>query len=175
LLRFARHLEVSIQTINLEEVVREVLGFIGKEAEYRDIAVSVQRQGEIPPFESDRGKLQQIFLNIINNALAAIGDGGRLDILLRRVDERSVSVTFIDNGRGIPAEDLKRVFEPFFTTKAGQGGTGLGLSITYGLVQELGGSIQVESTVGKGTQFAITLPLKYEKRSREIDASTVSG
>ena len=175
LLRFARHMEVSIQTINLEEVVREVLGFIGKEAEYRDIAVSVQVQGEIPPFESDRGKLQQIFLNIINNALAAIGDGGRLDILLRRVDERSVSVTFIDNGRGIPAEDLKRVFEPFFTTKASQGGTGLGLSITYGLVQELGGSIQVESTVGKGTRFAVHLPLKYEKRSREIDASTVGG
>lgn len=139
LLRFARHMEVSIQTIKLEEVVREVLGFIGKEAEYRDIAVSVQVQGEIPPFESDRGKLQQIFLNIINNALAAIGDGGRLDILLRRVDEQSVSVAFIDNGHGIPAEDLKRIFEPFFTTKASQGGTGLGLSITYGLVQELGG------------------------------------
>ena len=175
LLRFARHMDVSIQTINLEEVVREVLGFIGKEAEYRDIAVSVQVQGEIPPFESDRGKLQQIFLNIVNNALAAIADGGRLDILLRRVDAGTVSATFIDNGRGIPAEDLKRVFEPFFTTKASQGGTGLGLSITYGLVQELGGSIQVESTVGKGTRFAVHLPLKYEKRSREIDASTVSG
>jgi two-component system, NtrC family, sensor kinase len=175
LLRFARHMEVSIQVINLEEVVREVLGFVGKEAEYRDIQVSVQVQGDIPPFESDRGKLQQIFLNIVNNALAALGDGGRLDILLRRVDERSVSAVFIDNGRGIPAEDLKRVFEPFFTTKASQGGTGLGLSITYGLVQELGGSIQVESEVGKGTRFAVNLPLKYEKRSREIDASTVGG
>ena len=139
LLRFARHLEVSIQTIHLEELVREVLGFMGKEAEYRSIKVSVQVQGEIPPFESDQGKLQQIFLNIINNAFAAMEDGGRLDITLERVDENSVSASFADTGHGIPEEDLKRVFEPFFTTKASKGGTGLGLSITYGLVQELGG------------------------------------
>ena len=132
----------------------------------------MQVQGEIPPFESDRGKLQQIFLNIINNALAAMEDGGRLDITLERVDENSVSASFADTGRGIPEEDLKRVFEPFFTTKASKGGTGLGLSITYGLVQELGGSIRVESTVGKGTRFTVNLPLKYEKRSREIDAHT---
>ncbi len=174
LLRFARHLEVSIQTIHLEEVVREVLGFVGKEAEYRSIEVSVEVENEIPAFESDRGKLQQIFLNITNNALAAVADGGRLVITLRRVNEEAVSIAFTDNGRGIPAEDLKRVFEPFFTTKASQGGTGLGLSITYGLVQELGGTIQVESTVGQGTRFTITLPLKYEKRNRGIDAHTIS-
>ena len=172
LLRFARHMEVSIQTIHLEELVREVLGFVGKEAEYRSIEVLVKVQGEIPPFESDRGKLQQIFLNIINNALAAMEDGGRLDITLERVDVNSVSASFADTGRGIPEEDLKRVFEPFFTTKASKGGTGLGLSITYGLVQELCGSIRVESTVGKGTRFAVNLPLKYEKRSRESDAHT---
>ncbi len=173
LLRFARHMEVSIQTIHLEELVREVLGFVGKEAEYRSIEVLVKVQGEIPPFESDRGKLQQIFLNIINNAFAAMEDGGRLDILLDRVGENSVSTSFADTGRGIPEEDLKRVFEPFFTTKASKGGTGLGLSITYGLVQELGGSIRVESTVGQGTRFTVTIPLKYEKRSREIDAHTI--
>lgn len=174
LLRFARHLEVSIETIHLEEVVREVLGFVGKEAEYRSIEVSVEVEDEIPAFVSDRGKLQQIFLNITNNALAAVADGGRLVITLKRVHEEAVSISFTDNGRGIPAEDLKRVFEPFFTTKASKGGTGLGLSITYGLVQELGGTIQVESTVGQGTRFTITLPLKYEKRNREIDAHTIS-
>lgn len=173
LLRFARHLEVSIETIHLEEVVREVLSFVGKEAEYRSIEVAVEVQGEIPAFESDRGKLQQIFLNITNNALAAVEDGGRLVITLKRDNEETVSISFADNGRGIPADDLKRVFEPFFTTKANKGGTGLGLSITYGLVQELGGTIQVESTVGQGTRFTIALPLKYEKRNREIDAHTI--
>ena len=174
LLRFARHLEVSIETIHLEEVVREVLGFVDKEAVYRSIEVSVEIEDEIPAFESDRGKLQQIFLNITNNALAAVADGGRLVITLKRANENAVSISFTDNGRGIPEEDLERVFEPFFTTKASQGGTGLGLSITYGLVQELGGTIQVESTVGQGTRFTITLPLKYEKRNREIDAHTIS-
>jgi two-component system, NtrC family, sensor kinase len=175
LLRFARHLEVSIQTVQLEELVREVLGFVGKEAEYRSIEVLVKVQGEIPPFESDRGKLQQIFLNIINNALAAMEDGGHLDITLERVDENAVSASFADTGRGIPEEDLKRVFEPFFTTKASKGGTGLGLSITYGLVQELGGSIRVESTVGQGTRFTVILPLHYMKKERGIDAHTISG
>jgi two-component system, NtrC family, sensor kinase len=174
LLRFARHLEVSIQTIHLEELVREVLGFVVKEAEYRSIEVSVEVRDEIPAFESDRGKLQQIFLNITNNAFAAVEDGGRLVITLKRVNENSVSISFTDNGRGIPAEDLKRVFEPFFTTKASKGGTGLGLSITYGLVQELGGTIHVESTLGQGTSFTVTLPLRYEKRNREIDAHTIS-
>jgi two-component system, NtrC family, sensor kinase len=173
LLRFARHLEVSIQTIHLEELVREVLGFVGKEAEYRSIEVLVEVQDEIPAFESDRGKLQQVFLNITNNALAAVKDGGRLAITLRRENEEMVSISFSDNGHGIPADDLKRVFEPFFTTKASKGGTGLGLSITYGLVQELGGTIQVESTIGQGTRFTVTLPLKYEKRNREIDAHTI--
>lgn len=175
LLRFARHMEVSIQTVQLEEVVREVLGFVAKEAEYRSIEVRVEVEGEIPPFETDRGKLQQIFLNIINNAFAAVSDGGRLVITLKREKENTVSVSFADNGRGIPPEDLKRVFEPFFTTRAGQGGTGLGLSITYGLVQELGGTIQVRSTVGQGTCFTVSLPLKYEKRKREIDADTIGG
>ncbi len=175
LLRFARHLEVSIQTVQLEELVREVLGFVGKEAEYRSIEVLVKVHGEIPPFESDRGKLQQIFLNIINNALAAMEDGGHLDITLERVDENAVSASFADTGRGIPEEDLKRVFEPFFTTKASKGGTGLGLSITYGLVQELGGSIRVESTVGQGTRFIVVLPLNYIKKERGIDAHTISG
>jgi len=104
-----------------------------------------------------------------------VSDGGRLVITLKREKENTVSVSFADNGRGIPPEDLKRVFEPFFTTRAGQGGTGLGLSITYGLVQELGGTIQVRSTVGQGTCFTVSLPLKYEKRKREIDADTIGG
>ncbi|MBI5582238.1 MAG: two-component sensor histidine kinase [Deltaproteobacteria bacterium] len=175
LLRFARHLEVSMQTIQLEELIREVLGFVGKEAEYRSIEVAVEVANEIPAFESDRGKLQQIFLNIINNAFAAMEDGGRLKITLQRVNEESVSVSFADTGRGIPVEDLKRVFEPFFTTKASKGGTGLGLSITYGLVRELGGTVQVESTVGQGTRFTVTIPLKYEKKNRGIDADITRG
>jgi signal transduction histidine kinase len=165
LLGFARHLEVTIQPINLEEGIREILSFLEKEAEYRSIVVSVAVLDEIPTFESDRGKLQQIFLNVVNNAFAALADGGRLDITVKRIEPQRVSIAFSDNGCGIPETDLKRVFEPFFTTKAEKGGTGLGLSITYGLVQELGGEITVQSEIGKGTTFTIILPL--DKREKE--------
>ena len=131
---------------------------MGKEAEYRSIAVAVDVDAQIPPIQSDRGKLQQIFLNVINNAFAALDDGGGIDIKARMKDNERVEVAIADNGCGIPAEDIKRIFEPFFSTKTIRGGTGLGLSITYALIRELGGSIEVDSKVGEGTTFRITLP-----------------
>ena len=164
LLGFARHMDVSVQPIKLDEIIHDVLGFLDKEAEYRSIAVSVEIPNDIPQLESDRGKLQQIFLNVINNAFAAMSDGGHLDITARCEDKDFISATITDNGCGIPEEDLDRVFEPFFSTKTKKSGTGLGLSITYGLVQEIGGMISVKSEVGKGTSFIITLPLKMEQK-----------
>lgn len=169
LLNFARHLDVNIQTVNIGEVIRDVLGFLSKEAEFRSIAVSVNVIEDIPQFESDRGKLQQIFLNIINNAFAAVKDGGRIDITAKREGANLISVTFTDDGCGIPESDLERVFEPFFSTKTRHGGTGLGLSITYGLVQELGGSIGVQSEVDKGSSFIVTIPLKMEKKEKKTN------
>ncbi|MBW1708417.1 MAG: two-component sensor histidine kinase [Deltaproteobacteria bacterium] len=163
LLGFARHIDVSIRPINLKEVIHETIDFQGKEAEYRSIEVSVDVPDDIPQFESDRGKLQQIFLNLLNNAFAALSDGGHLNITVRKEKMDLVSITFADDGCGIPAEDLARVFEPFFSTRTMKGGTGLGLSITYGLVQEIGGNITVQSELGKGTSFNITLPLKPPK------------
>lgn len=165
LLNFARQMDASVQTIDLGEVIRDVLSFLSKEAEYRSITVNVDVPEKIPKFESDRGKIQQILINLINNAFAAVGDGGRLDVSVRRKGRDFVSIRVADDGCGISPADLKRVFEPFFTTKSNRGGTGLGLSITYGLVQEIGGTISVESELGRGTAFDIVLPLKWEKRS----------
>ena len=166
LLNFARHLDVKIQTVNIAEVIKDVLGFLSKEAEYRSIAVSVNVPEDIPQFESDRGKLQQVFLNIVNNAFAAVKDGGKIDIIAKREGENLISLTFTDDGCGISKSDLNRIYEPFFSTKTRQGGTGLGLSITYGLVQELGGNISVQSEVGKGSSFVVTIPLKMEKKEK---------
>jgi signal transduction histidine kinase len=160
LLAFARNLETSIGPIHVKEVLQEVLSFLGKEADHRDISVHVDVPPGVPVFESDRGKLQQVFLNIINNAMAAVSDGGRIDITAREEENRTLAITFEDDGCGISAEDLKHIFEPFFSTRANQGGTGLGLSITYNLVQEVGGSISVESALGQGTRFTVTLPLE---------------
>jgi signal transduction histidine kinase len=159
LLAFARNLEMSIGPIHVKDVLQEVLSFLGKEAEHRAISINLDVAPGIPIFESDRGKLQQIFLNIINNAMAAVSDGGRIDITARENEDRTLSITFADNGCGISPEDMKHIFEPFFSTRANQGGTGLGLSITYNLVQEVGGSISVESAVREGTRFTVTLPL----------------
>ncbi len=164
LLNFARHIDVTVQPVNVKEVIHEVLGFLGKEAEYRSISVSVAIADDMPQLESDRGKLQEIFLNLINNAFAAMKDEGKLAISAKQESEKSVSVTFADNGCGIPEENLSRIFEPFFSTKTKFGGTGLGLSITYGLVKKMGGDIRVKSEPGKGTAFTVTLPLKAEQK-----------
>jgi signal transduction histidine kinase len=113
---------------------------------------------DLPTIESDRGQLQQVFLNILSNAIAAVDDGGRIDISAKLEDEDTVAITIADNGPGIPEEHLKRIFEPFFSTKA-EYGTGLGLSITFGLVEKLGGRIDVQSEVGHGASFTVRLPV----------------
>ena len=159
MLAFARNLEAAIETIHLEQLVREVISFVEKEAELRSIRINITPDPQTPAIESDRGKLQQIFLNIVNNAFAAMQDGGRLDIQVGPAAQGKVAIRICDDGCGIPAEDMHRIFEPFFSTKTGKGGTGLGLSITYNLIQEIGGDIQVTSELDKGSCFVVSLPL----------------
>ncbi len=160
LLGFARHIDSAIENVQLGNIISEVLGFLNKEAEYRNISVNIDLADNLPEFQSDRGKLQQIFLNIINNAFSAMSVGGRLEIKVQREGENEVVATITDNGCGMSDTDLGKIFEPFFSTKTKIGGTGLGLSITYGLIQELGGKIHVTSRLGEGTTFTITLPLQ---------------
>jgi two-component system, NtrC family, sensor kinase len=175
LLNFARRIDVNIRAVNLEEIIREVLAFLVKEAEYRSIDVKVDVPDDIPTIESDQGRLQEIFLNLINNAFAALSDGGQLSIAARKDGTDRIAVSVTDNGHGISEKDLKRIFEPFFSTKTERGGTGLGLSITYGLVQEIGGNISVQSQVGKGTSFIVELPLRLEKKEKKQHENTVGG
>jgi len=171
LLNFARNIQVSVQKVNLKQIVNDVLEFQIKEAGYRRITIAVDIPDEIPEFDSDRGKLQQVFINLVNNAFAAMQDGGRIEIKGRMADnDRGIVVTVSDTGCGIPPENIEKIFEPFFTTKSGKGGTGLGLSITYGLIKEIGGSIDIDSSVGQGTIFSITLPLVYHATKGEADA-----
>jgi signal transduction histidine kinase len=174
LLGFARHVDSKPQLLDIVEVIHEVLGFLGKEAEYRSITLTVDVAPDIPHIESDRGRLQEIFLNLINNSFAAMNDGGRLAITVGRPETDFISATVADTGCGISESDLKRIFEPFFSTKTGKGGTGLGLSITYGLIQELGGSVSVQSAVGKGTEFTLRLPVRM-KTSRESENESATG
>ena len=144
--------------IALAPLLEEVLSFQGKEAEYRSIAINLAMPPDLPTIESDRGQLQQVFLNILGNAFAAVSNGGRIDISAEREDEKTVAVTIRDDGPGIPEEHIGRIFEPFFSTK-GEYGTGLGLSITFGIVEKLGGRIDVQSKVGEGASFTVRLPV----------------
>jgi signal transduction histidine kinase len=159
LLDFARHMDTAIEKVDIEAVIRQVLAFVKKEAQRRSIEISVTVRPNLPTFDCDHGNLQQIFLNLVNNAFAAMQDGGRLDISIGRHKAEAIRVVVSDTGHGIPEADLKRVFEPFFSTRQGHAGTGLGLSITYGMVTEMGGTIAAESKVEQGTRFTVTLPL----------------
>lgn len=159
LLNFARQTDAVFEPVNITAVIENVIGFLGKEAEYRGISIRLNISPDMPEIKSDKGKLEQIFLNLVNNAFAAVSDGGQLSFEGQKLFGERVRIDVIDDGCGIPAEDIKRVFEPFFSTRTNQGGTGLGLSITYSLVQEIGGEIRVESQHGKGTRFIITLPV----------------
>jgi signal transduction histidine kinase len=163
LLGFARRFDFQTQPIDLKSMVTDVLNFHKKEAEYRNISIHVDIPETIPLIETDRGKMQQIILNLVNNAFQAIGNGCFLAIWASMPDPEHVQLSIRDNGCGISEKHLKKVFEPFFTTKNEGQGTGLGLSITYGLVQKLHGDITVQSKTGEGTTFVVTLPVQIEK------------
>jgi len=158
LLGFAKHMDVQREKISLDLLLGEVLDFLEKEASYRSIQVDFNYPEDPPAIVSDRGQLQQVFLNIVNNAFAAVQTGGHIEVGIEQVGSNAVAVSITDNGVGIPEEQLPHIFDPFFTTKKGTG-TGLGLSITYGIVQKLGGQITVKSEVGEGTCFRVTLPI----------------
>lgn len=157
LLGFARRMDSRKETIDLKELLEEVVGFQKTELVHRDIYVSYNIPPDLKPIECDRGQLQQVFLNIINNAFTAVDVGGRIDIAVEESGDDMVKVTFTDNGTGIPEKDLKNIFEPFYSTK-GEFGTGLGLSITRDIIQKLEGRIDVQSKVGTGTSFTVSLP-----------------
>ncbi len=160
LLGFARQMYVSVEMIDVNDIIREVLSFLKNEAVRRKIQINLDLKEDLPTIQSDRGQLQQVFMNVISNALEAVDTEGKgnVDINTWLKDKDTVGVRISDNGCGIRQDKLERIFEPFFTTKARDKGTGLGLSITYGIVVKLGGKISVESEVNKGTSFTIELP-----------------
>jgi len=163
LLGFAKRMEAKIENINVFSLVDEVVGFIQREAKIRNVNIHIDHENNIPDIESDRGQLQQVILNIINNALDAVPEGGFIKIKIEQISKAVIQVAVTDNGSGIPKSDLERIFEPFYTTKK-ETGTGLGLSITYGIMQKLGGTIDVKSKLDEGTTFFIMIPVIYTQK-----------
>jgi two-component system NtrC family sensor kinase len=167
LLGFARHMDVEMKPTDLNYVIREVVGFLEREAFHRSVDVKLELDEDLPMIASDEGQLQQVFLNILNNALDAVDEGGRVVIKSGTFEDGSLAVSFEDNGSGMSEETLTHIFDPFFSTKK-KYGTGLGLSITYGIVKQLGGTIEVDSEERVGTTFRIHLP-------RSASAKVASG
>lgn len=157
LLGFARRMEPQHDNVNVNEVTREALSFIESEAAFREIELVQKLDRDLPIIKSDQAQLQQVVLNLVNNALDASAPGGRV-VVTTAADADSVTVEVEDDGSGIP-DDLKdRIFDPFFTTKGPGEGSGLGLSICYTITKGLGGSLTFDSHVGEGTTFRVRLP-----------------
>ena len=159
LLSFARTSDTQIQDLQLNEMIKEVVA-ISDKASYTGISINTHLDDSIPVIYGSQTEIQQVLLNLINNALYALRkNGGKIDITTRLAG-RYVLIIVEDDGPGIPKANLDRIFDPFFTTKPVGEGNGLGLSICFGIIQRMGGDINVRSTVDVGTRFAIRFPLK---------------
>jgi two-component system NtrC family sensor kinase len=158
LLDFSRERPVMIQQLEINEVVRRTVQLIRNQKSFEGIVI-VENMGEnLPDIDGDMNRLQQVILNFTLNACEAMPHGGTLTVTTLQVDNE-VRLEITDTGHGIKPEVMERIFEPFFTTKPVGQGTGLGLAVSYGIIQQHGGSIEVESEEGKGTKFIIALPV----------------
>ena len=159
LLDFARESESKMEPLDLESVLKETLGLAGNQIAMAGIRTDLNVMPHLPRVYGDRQQLEQVFLNLILNAVDVSSKGGRIRILAIPSDEPNfVSVKVTDFGTGIPDHILPSIFDPFFTTTGKTKGTGLGLSICQGIVTKHGGQISVNTRVGTGTTFTVLLP-----------------
>ncbi|MBW1919441.1 MAG: two-component sensor histidine kinase [Deltaproteobacteria bacterium] len=158
LLSFARKTDPRIQNVQLNDLIGELVELSAQRARYARVTINTRLEQNLPYVKGSQSELQQVFLNLINNALDAMEkEGGALLIQTNRQGDHVV-IELSDTGPGIPEANLKRIFDPFFTTKPVGKGTGLGLSICYGIIKKMGGEIRVASSLGKGTTFTVILP-----------------
>ncbi|MEJ5308303.1 MAG: GAF domain-containing protein [Anaerolineae bacterium] len=160
ILEFARKPKRSPRPTQLDVVVNRVLSLAGKHLQHRNIRVENLVPADLPTVLIDDGELAQVFMNLVLNAVDAIGESGLLRVEGRQVDDGRVAVSFTDNGQGMAPEHLARLFEPFFTTK--EKGAGMGLSVSYDLIKQYDGDITVTSQLGQGSTFTVWLKTTKE-------------
>jgi len=161
LLDFARQTEPNKVRADVNSVLKESLRLTENQALVQNVEVVKKFNHHLPDVMLDKGQIQQVFVNIIVNAVDAMPDGGTLTVATDTSEAReSVKVEFGDTGCGIAPDDISKVFDPFFTTKDASKGTGLGLAVSYGIVARHSGNIEVQSRVGKGSTFTVNLPVE---------------
>jgi signal transduction histidine kinase len=158
LLNLARPAQVDSGPIDVNAVINDVLSLLEHQLRTGSIQVRKELAAVSPIVQGIEYKLQQVFLNLFLNARDAMPKGGWLTVVTSSGGSEAV-IEVADTGSGIPADHLSRIYDPFFTTKEIGKGTGLGLSITYGIIQEHGGTITCDSSVGQGTRFTLRLPV----------------
>jgi two-component system NtrC family sensor kinase len=168
LLSFARKTDGKVKKLQLNALIEEMVRLSGQRAKFSNVAIETDLKVDLPMIDASEIELQQVFLNLINNALDAMEKGGgTLKISTHMESEEKfhgVVVDIADTGPGIPKVNLSKIFDPFFTTKAVGKGTGLGLSICYGIINKMGGDISVDSILGEGTTFHLHFPLSRPSR-----------
>lgn len=158
LLSFARKTDPTVKDVKLNNLVDEVIALVSQKSRYASVRIETDLAQGLPPVAASPSELQQVLLNLVNNAVDAIdSEGGTVKVITSRQGDL-ISLTVTDTGIGIAEANLSRIFDPFYTTKPVGQGTGLGLSICYGIVNKLGGEIKVSSAKGKGSKFTVLLP-----------------
>jgi two-component system NtrC family sensor kinase len=164
LLTFSRQSKMELKSVDINQLIEKTLFLNANLLKIHSITVEKKLDPDLPDLTGSEDQLQQVFMNLISNAVEAVeaGDGRRVLRIGSRYStkRRKIIITFRDTGVGIPQENLPKLFEPFFTTKKKGKGVGLGLSVAYGIIKEHGGSILIRSKVGQGTTFTVELPKK---------------
>lgn len=157
LLDFARQTEPALKPVRVSDILDQVMTLVGHQAEQKLITVTRKEDAPVPPVMADFGQIQQVFVNLVVNAIQAMGEKGSLTISTG-VTNGYVRTSFTDTGTGITQENMEKLFTPFFTTKSEVRGVGLGLSVSHGIVERHGGKIEVQSQAEKGSTFTVLLP-----------------
>jgi two-component system NtrC family sensor kinase len=169
LLSFARRSDSRMDRVDVNDLIKDIVGLSSQQAKYNNVEIQTHLVDSLPAIWASQTELQQVLINLINNAIDAMEKkGGTIAVQTWRSSPDRVRISVRDDGPGIPEANLKRIFEPFYTTKPVGKGTGLGLSICYGIINTMGGEIVVESRVGEGTCFEVSLPVNAEKTETKI-------
>jgi two-component system NtrC family sensor kinase len=168
LLDFARKTKPKKEPAYISSILDSVISLVEKQSLFQNISITRKFNGCMPMVMVDKSQIQQVFLNIILNAAEAMQGKGNLTVSIKLLKRgKFIEIIFADTGCGIPRDDMQKLFEPFFTTKEQSSGIGLGLAISYGIIKNHGGNIEVNSRVGKGTEFYIRLPVERNNKKKK--------
>jgi len=158
MLGYSRKMEPRLEDVDINDVINQTINILDNYSKDNKITISTDFSEELPIIGGNQSQLQQVFLNLISNAIDAIGKDGKIEITTQKTGT-DIQVKVSDNGPGIPDDEINKIFDPFFTTKAKGKGTGLGLWVIYDIIKKIGGTIDVRNKKGRGATFNVKIPI----------------